>query len=139
MIKPSGSSRGAFFLEGSFQPLSGWNVLFSQRYGAWRSVIERTLFAFLDCGVEERGLARVCCDACRRDFRVALSCERHACVPRSGIGLHRSVLRALAARACAGTIGVIAFILDPAVVSRSHPPSLLWQTEPIQSFGSERL
>ena len=23
---------------------------FAQRYGAWRSVIERTLFAFLDCG-----------------------------------------------------------------------------------------
>src|SRR3989442_6409249 len=67
MIKPSGSSRGAFFLEGSFQPLSGWNVLFSQRYGAWRSVIERTLFAFLDCGAEERGFARVCCDACRRE------------------------------------------------------------------------
>jgi hypothetical protein len=33
-------------------------------------VVERTLFAFLDCGVEECGFARVRCDACRREFRV---------------------------------------------------------------------
>ncbi|MGH2608883.1 MAG: transposase zinc-binding domain-containing protein [Tepidiformaceae bacterium] len=46
------------------------------RYGAWRAVVERTLFAFLDCGIEERGFARVRCDACRREDRVALSCQR---------------------------------------------------------------
>ena len=28
---------------------------FAERYGAWRAVVERTLFAFLDCGIEERG------------------------------------------------------------------------------------
>ncbi len=54
---------------------------FAQRYGAWRSVIERTLFAFLDCGVEERGFARVRCDACRREFRVALSCKTRGFCP----------------------------------------------------------
>jgi hypothetical protein len=26
-----------------------------------------------DCGIEERGFTRVRCDACRREFRVALS------------------------------------------------------------------
>jgi hypothetical protein len=48
---------------------------FAERYGAWRAAIERTLFAFLDCGIEGRGFARVRCDACRREFRVALSCK----------------------------------------------------------------
>jgi hypothetical protein len=43
---------------------------FASRYGAWRGIVERTLFAFLDCGIEERGFARVRCDACRREFRV---------------------------------------------------------------------
>jgi len=31
------------------------------------------VFAFLDCGIEEHGFARVRCDACRQEFRVALS------------------------------------------------------------------
>ncbi len=47
----------------------------------WRGVVERTLFAFLDCGIEEHGFARVCCDACRRKFRVALSCKRRGFCP----------------------------------------------------------
>jgi len=38
---------------------------FVSRYPAWRGVVERTLFAFLDCGIEEHGFARVRCDACR--------------------------------------------------------------------------
>lgn len=54
---------------------------FAERYGAWRAVIERTLFAFLDCGIEERGFARVRCDACRREFRVALSCKTRGFCP----------------------------------------------------------
>ena len=54
---------------------------FAERYGAWRAVVERTLFAFLDCGIEERGFARARCDACRREFRVALSCKRRVFCP----------------------------------------------------------
>ncbi len=54
---------------------------FAGRYGSWRAEIERTLFAFLDCGVEERGFARVRCDACRREFRVALSCTTRVFCP----------------------------------------------------------
>ena len=54
---------------------------FAARYGPWRAVVERTLFAFLDCGIEERGFARVRCDACRREFRVALSCKRRGFCP----------------------------------------------------------
>ncbi len=54
---------------------------FEERYGGWRAVIEGTLFAFLDCGIEERGFARVRCDECRREFRVALSCKRRGFCP----------------------------------------------------------
>lgn len=54
---------------------------FASRYGAWRGVVERTLFAFLDCGIEEHGFARVRCDACRREFRVALSWKRRGFCP----------------------------------------------------------
>jgi hypothetical protein len=46
---------------------------FAVRYGFWRAEIERTLWALLDCGIEEHGFARVRCDECRREFRVALS------------------------------------------------------------------
>ena len=54
---------------------------FAGRYGSWRAEIERSLFAFLDCGVEERGFARVRCAACRREFRVALSCKTRVFCP----------------------------------------------------------
>ncbi len=54
---------------------------FASVHGPWRAVIERTLFAFLDCGIEERGFARVRCDACRREFRLALSSKRRGLCP----------------------------------------------------------
>jgi len=54
---------------------------FAGRYGSWRAEIERSLFAFLDCGVDERGFARVRCDACRRGFREALSCQTRSFCP----------------------------------------------------------
>jgi hypothetical protein len=54
---------------------------FAERYGFWRAEVERTLWAFLDCGIEERGFARVRCDACRGEFRVALSCKRRGFCP----------------------------------------------------------
>jgi hypothetical protein len=60
---------------------------FASRYGAWRGVVERTLLAFPDCGIEEHGFARVRCGACRREFRVSLSCKRRGFCP---LGLGRS-------------------------------------------------
>lgn len=54
---------------------------FAERYGFWRTEVERTLWAFLDCGIEEHGFARVRCDECRREFRVALSCKRRGFCP----------------------------------------------------------
>ncbi len=54
---------------------------FAGRYGFWRAEVERTLFAFLDCGIEAHGFARVRCDECRHEFRVALSCKRRGFCP----------------------------------------------------------
>lgn len=54
---------------------------FGERYGFRRAEIERTLWAFLDCGIGEHGLARVRCDECRWEFRVALSCKRQRFCP----------------------------------------------------------
>jgi hypothetical protein len=54
---------------------------FAGRYGFWRAEVERTLWAFLDCGIEEHGFARVRCDVCRREFRVALSCKTRGFCP----------------------------------------------------------
>jgi hypothetical protein len=54
---------------------------FAQRYGFWSAEIERTLLGFLDCGVPESGFARVRCDACRREFLVALSCKMRGFCP----------------------------------------------------------
>jgi len=54
---------------------------YASDYGPWRAVIERARFGFLDCGIEERGFARVRCDTCRREFPVALSCKRGGYCP----------------------------------------------------------
>lgn len=46
-----------------------------------RAEVERTLWAFPDCGIEEHGFARVRCDVGRREFRVALSCKTRGFCP----------------------------------------------------------
>lgn len=50
---------------------------------------------------DERGFARVRCDECRREFRVALSCKTRGFCPRPRT-LRRSVLEVLAVPACGG-------------------------------------
>ena len=54
---------------------------FAVRYGFWRAEIERTLWAFLDCGIEEHGFARVRCGACGDEIVVAFSCKRRGICP----------------------------------------------------------
>ena len=48
---------------------------FASRYGFWRAEVERTLLAFLDCGLPERGFARIRCPSCRHEFLLAFSCK----------------------------------------------------------------
>ena len=44
---------------------------FQPRYGRLRSAARRAVEKFLDCGILERGFARVRCDDCRAEFLVA--------------------------------------------------------------------
>ncbi len=101
---------------------------FAERYGAWRAAIERTLFAFLDYGIEARGFARGA-----RARRMVGAGERRA----SG----DSELDALASSQRARRrqwARLIAFILNPAVIRkilqhrprpepRAHAPPPGWQ------------
>jgi len=48
---------------------------FASRFGFWRSEIERTLLALLDCGLPEAGFARVRCPSCRYEFLLGFSCK----------------------------------------------------------------
>ncbi len=41
-----------------------WEERFETRYGFWRSLTDRAVAAFLDCGILENGFARVRCGAC---------------------------------------------------------------------------
>ena len=41
---------------------------FARTYGFWRPEIDKTLLAFLDCGIPELGFARLRCPACRREL-----------------------------------------------------------------------
>jgi len=37
----------------------------------------RGIYAFLDCGIPESGVARAFCDGCGHDYFVAFSCRMH--------------------------------------------------------------
>jgi hypothetical protein len=42
-----------------------WDEFFESRFGFWRSFVEQAVFRYLDCGIFERGFARVRCRRCR--------------------------------------------------------------------------
>ena len=57
-----------------------WPECFEQKYGYLRKEVVRAIYAFLDCGIPENGVARVFCDGCGRDYFVPFSCRvRGAC------------------------------------------------------------
>ena len=41
----------------------------------------RAIYAFLDCGIPESGVARVYCDGCGHDYFVAFSCRMRVACP----------------------------------------------------------
>jgi hypothetical protein len=49
--------------------------------GFWRGSVEDAVYGFLDCGIFERGLARVSCTECRAEYLVAFSCQRRGLCP----------------------------------------------------------
>jgi hypothetical protein len=58
-----------------------WEKRFESRYGFWRGAVEDAVYAFLDCGILDRGFTRVRCDECRAEFLVAFSCQRRGFSP----------------------------------------------------------
>jgi len=54
---------------------------FEPTFGHLRSVVQKAVYRFLDCGILERGFARVRCADCRRDFVVAFSCQMRCGCP----------------------------------------------------------
>jgi hypothetical protein len=58
-----------------------WEEHFERRYGFWRGSLEDAVYAFLDCGIFERGFARVSCTECRGEYLVAFSGQRRGFWP----------------------------------------------------------
>jgi hypothetical protein len=54
---------------------------FQASCGRLRSAAQRAVEKFLDCGLLERGFARVRCDRCRAEFLVAFSCKARILCP----------------------------------------------------------
>jgi len=48
---------------------------YEQDFGYLRSIIPKTIYKYLDCGILEHGFARVRCPQCGNDFFVAFSCK----------------------------------------------------------------
>ena len=58
-----------------------WEERFEHRYGFWRGLADEAVARYLDCGVLERGFARVKCEGCPVELLVAFSCKGRALCP----------------------------------------------------------
>ena len=69
-------------IESRFEELEEiWPECFEQKYGYLRKEVTRAIYAFLDCGIPENGVARVFCDGCGHDYFVAFSCRQRGARP----------------------------------------------------------
>ncbi len=69
-------------IESRFEQLERmWPECFEQKYGYLRKEVVRAIYAFLDCGIPESGVARVFCDGCGHDYFVAFSCRMRVACP----------------------------------------------------------
>ena len=63
----------------SFRAVYGERL--AAKYGFWRSVVDRSLAAFLRCGDLYEGFARVRCPDCQHEMFVAYSCKQRCTCP----------------------------------------------------------
>ena len=69
-------------LEQRFDEVKGiWDEVFEERYGFWRGFVEGLVFRYLDCGIYERGAARVRYPSCREEYLLAFSCKTRGLCP----------------------------------------------------------
>lgn len=69
-------------IESRFEELERmWPECFEHKYGYLRKEVMRAIFAFLDCGIPENGVARFFCDGCGRDYFLPFSCRQRGACP----------------------------------------------------------
>jgi hypothetical protein len=68
-----------------FETVKGaWEDLFERRYGFWRGLLDGVVARYLDCGIFERGFARIRCPDCAAEFLLAFSCKGRGLCPSCG-------------------------------------------------------
>jgi hypothetical protein len=55
-----------------------------RRYGFWRGLLDGVVARYLDCGIFERGFARLRCPDCAAEFLLAFSCKGRGLCPSCG-------------------------------------------------------
>ncbi|MCC6133742.1 MAG: transposase zinc-binding domain-containing protein, partial [Acidobacteria bacterium] len=61
-----------------------WEDLFERYCGFWRGLLDGVVARFLDCGIFERGSARIRCQDCKDEYLLAFSCEGRGLCPFCG-------------------------------------------------------
>lgn len=61
-----------------------WEDLFERRYGFWRGLLDSVVARYLDCGIFERGFARIRCPDCAAEYLLAFSCKGRGLCPSCG-------------------------------------------------------
>ena len=64
--------------------MGAWEDLFERRYGFWRGLLDGVVARYLDCGIFERGFARIRCPACAAEHLLAFSCKGRGLCPSCG-------------------------------------------------------
>ncbi len=63
-------------IESLYESAKGaWEDLFERRYGFWRGLLDGVVARYLDCGIFERGFARIRCPDCAAECLLAYSCK----------------------------------------------------------------
>lgn len=52
-----------------------------EKYGFLRSEVMKSIYAYLDCGIPEHGVARVVCEKCGSNYFVSFSCRKRIVCP----------------------------------------------------------
>ena len=72
-------------LESLYESVKGaWEDLFERRYGFWRGLLDGVVARYLDCGIFERGFARIRCPDCAAEYLLAFSCKGRGLCPSCG-------------------------------------------------------
>jgi hypothetical protein len=62
--------------ESLYETVKGaWEDLFERRYGFWRGLLDGVVARYLDCGIFERGFARIRCPDCAAEYLLAFITE----------------------------------------------------------------